>query len=203
MKKSVLFTAIGALALLPASLHAAPEIGQPAPEFTLTDTNGNEHSLSDFEGKIVVLEWTNHGCPFVVKHYKEGHMQALQEKYGEKDVVWLKVCSSAPGTQGHMSPEDANKKIEELNVKAAAYLLDEDGTVGKLYDAKVTPEMYVINKDGILVYKGAIDSVRSTDSADIEDATNYVVEALTAVKEGNEVETTETQAYGCTVKYAN
>ncbi len=182
---------------------AGPEVGKPAPNFILIDSNGETHRLSDYKGKRVVLEWLNHGCPFVVKHYGSGNMQALQRTYTEQDVIWFSICSSAPGTQGHMSPEEANQTIKEKNVAATAVLIDEDGTVGRLYDARRTPEMYVIDEDGILVYRGAIDSNSSADPATIPDATNYVAEALNAIAAGNPVPTPVTRPYGCTVKYKN
>jgi peroxiredoxin len=180
---------------------AAPQIGQPAPEFTLTDSNGQSHNLSDFKGKFVVLEWLNHGCPFVQKHYDGGNMQGLQKEYTGKDVVWLSIVSSAPGKQGHMSPEETNKAKEEKGSAATAILIDEDGTVGKLYDAKVTPELYVINPEGTLVYMGAIDDKKSVDAADVAGARNYVKQALDEAMAGNPVSTPQTEAYGCGVKY--
>jgi peroxiredoxin len=195
------FTAVFALSSL--GLHASPPIGEPAPDFTLTDTSGQSHSLSDFSGKVVVLEWINHGCPFVVKHYASGNMQKLQAAATDKEVVWLSICSSAPGTQGHMSAEDAAKKSEELGSKATAYLLDEDGTVGKLYGAKTTPEMFIINAEGVLVYKGAIDDKPTANQADIEGAKNFVAVALEEVKAGQPVTVSETKPYGCSVKYKN
>ena len=180
---------------------AAPQVGQPAPEFTLTDSNGQSHKLSDFKGKFVVLEWLNHGCPFVVKHYESGNMQNLQKEYTGKDVVWLSIVSSAPGKQGHMSPEETNKAKAEKGSAATAVLLDEDGTVGKLYDAKVTPELYVINPAGVLVYSGAIDDKKSTDPADVAGAKNYVKQALDEAMAGKPVSEPSTTAYGCSVKY--
>jgi hypothetical protein len=180
---------------------AAPQIGQPAPEFTLTDSNGQSHNLSDFKGKFVVLEWLNHGCPFVQKHYDGGNMQGLQKEYTGKDVVWLSIVSSAPGKQGHMSPEETNKAKEEKGSAATAILIDEDGTVGKLYDAKVTPELYVINPEGTLVYMGAIDDKKSVDAADVAGAKNYVKQALDEALAGNPVSEPATEAYGCSVKY--
>jgi peroxiredoxin len=180
---------------------AAPQIGQPAPEFTLTDSNGQSHNLSDFKGKFVVLEWLNHGCPFVQKHYDGGNMQGLQKEYTGKDVVWLSIASSAPGKQGHMSPEETNKAKEEKGSAATAILIDEDGTVGKLYDAKVTPELYVINPEGTLVYMGAIDDKKSVDAADVAGAKNYVKQALDEALAGNPVSEPATEAYGCSVKY--
>ncbi|MFM8718800.1 MAG: thioredoxin family protein, partial [Chthoniobacterales bacterium] len=182
---------------------AAPQVGQPAPEFTLTDSNGKSHKLSDFKGKLVVLEWLNHGCPFVVKHYGSGNMQKLQKEYTGKDVVWLSIVSSAPGKQGHMSAEDTNKTKEEKGSAATAILLDEDGTVGKLYDAQVTPELFVVDREGTLIYTGAIDSVKSTDAADVDGAKNYVKQALDEALEGKPVSEATTTAYGCGIKYAD
>lgn len=180
---------------------AAPQVGQPAPGFTLTDSNGKSHNLSDFKGKFVVLEWLNHGCPFVVKHYQSGNMQNLQKEYTGKDVVWLSIVSSAPGKQGHMSPEETNKAKAEKGSAATAVLLDEDGTVGKLYDAKVTPELYVINPEGVLVYAGAIDDKKSTDPADAAGAKNYVKQALDEAMAGKPVSEPTITAYGCGIKY--
>jgi len=201
MKSITTFAAVFAATIITAL--AAPQVGQPAPEFTLTDSNGKSHKLSDFKGKFVVLEWLNHGCPFVVKHYGSGNMQKLQKEYTGKDVVWLSIVSSAPGKQGHMSAEETNKAKEEKGSAATAVLLDEDGTVGKLYNAKVTPELYIVDREGTLIYAGAIDSVKSTDAADIEGATNYVKKALDEALEGKPVSEATTTAYGCSVKYAD
>jgi peroxiredoxin len=180
---------------------AAPQVGQPAPEFTLTDSNGQSHNLSDFKGNFVVLEWLNHGCPFVVKHYESGNMQNLQKEYTGKDVVWLSIVSSAPGKQGHMSPGETNEAKQDKGSAATAVLLDEDGTVGRLYNAKVTPELFVINPDGVLVYAGAIDDKKSTDPADVAGAKNYVKQALDEAMAGQSVSEPTTVAYGCSVKY--
>jgi len=182
---------------------AAPQTGQPAPEFTLTDSNGKSHKLSDFKGKFVVLEWLNHGCPFVIKHYGSGNMQKLQKEFTGKDVVWLSIASSAPGKQGHMSPEETNKVKEEKGSAATAVLLDEDGTVGRLYDAKVTPALYVISPEGTLIYMGAIDDKKSVDQADIAGAKNYVKQALDEAMASKAVSESTTAAYGCGIKYAN
>jgi peroxiredoxin len=189
------------LAILASLTTAGSLFADEAPAFTLTDTNGTEHSLSDFAGKTVVLEWFNAGCPFVKKHYSQGNMQALQSEYTDKGVVWLNIVSSAPGKQGHGSAADHNAKIAEWKIASTAMLVDEDGTVGKAYDAKVTPHMFVINSEGEIVYNGAIDSKRSTIPADIADATNYVKAALDAILAGESVEIANTQPYGCTVKY--
>ena len=191
------------LATIIGTVFAAPQTGQPAPEFTLTDSNGKSHKLSDFKGKFVVLEWLNHGCPFVVKHYSSGNMQKLQKEFTGKDVVWLSIASSAPGKQGHMSPEETNKVKEEKGSAATAVLLDEDGTVGRLYDAKVTPALYVINPEGTLIYMGAIDDKKSTDAADIAGAKNYVKQALDEAMANKAVSEPTTAAYGCGIKYAN
>ena len=183
------------------SVNAAVTVNEPAPDFSLTDTHGNTHNLSDFKGRFVVLEWINHGCPFVVKHYKEGHMQALQREYAEKDVVWLAICSSATGEQGHMSNDDWNATNEKNGTAVAAVLIDEDGTVGRKYGARTTPHMYVINPEGVLIYQGAIDSKRSTDPADIAHSENYVRSALDQAMAGEPVATSQTQPYGCSIKY--
>ena len=197
MKKMIKTLMMAAMALGFAAAHA-----DAAPEFTLKDAHGNEHSLSDFEGKIVVLEWVNHGCPFVVKFYRGGHMQALQKEMVDQGVVWLSICSSAPNQQGWMTPEDQAKTITEKGIKATAVLLDESGTVGRAYGARTTPHMFVIDAEGQIRYNGAIDSIRSTNAADIERADNYVRAAVASVKAGEEVATPRTQPYGCSVKYA-
>lgn len=201
MKKTI--AVIFSLALFAAGAIAAPQPGQPAPNFSLQDSTGQTRSLADFKGKFVVLEWLNHGCPFVKKHYSSGNMQSLQKEYTGKGVTWLSVVSSAPGKQGHMTPEETNKTKEEKNSAATAILIDEDGTVGKLYGAKVTPEMFVINPEGVLVYAGAIDDKKSTDPADVEGAKNYVKQALDEAMAGKPVSEPGAPAYGCSVKYAD
>ena len=183
--------------------HAVATVGKKAPDFTLTDSNGKEHSLSDFEGKYVVLEWINFDCPFVKKHYDSKNMQSLQEMAAEKDMVWLSICSSAPGKQGYFSGKDLNKRIEMEGSKATAYLLDEDGHVGRTYEAKTTPHMYLINPEGVLVYAGAIDDRPSTKVTDVEGANNYVIAALTASMAGEKPATDWTKSYGCAVKYGS
>jgi peroxiredoxin len=200
-KLLALFASALALALVP-SIQAAPEIGKPAPEFTLVDSNGTSHNLSDFKGKVVVLEWLNHGCPFVVKHYASNNMQTLQKDYTAKGVVWLSIVSSAEGEQGYMTPEETNKAKEEKGSAATAILLDTDGKVGRLYNAKTTPEMFVINAEGILVYAGAIDSIKSANKDDVAKAENYVKAALDSVLAGEPVATAQTTPYGCSIKYA-
>ncbi len=187
--------------LLTSQLQAAAETGAKAPDFTLTSAQGNTHSLSDFKGKFVVLEWVNHQCPFVVKHYSTGNMQALQKKYTGKDVVWLSICSSAEGKQGYMSPEAILEATGKAGAASTAYLIDADGTVGKAYGAKRTPEMFIIDPEGTLIYHGAIDSDSSTDPAKVEGAENYVAAALDAAMKGHPVAKPVTRPYGCSVKY--
>lgn len=196
MKKALLLLLAAA-----ALAHAEVEIGKPAPDFTLPDCAGKNVSLSDFKGKVVVLEWVNHGCPFVVKHYGSGNMQKLQADAAAKGVVWLSICSSAPGKQGHMSGADAAKNCAKVNSAATAYLLDESGKTGRAYGAKVTPELYVIDAGGTLVYHGAIDDKKSTNPGDIAGAKNHVAAALEEVLAGKPVTTPKTEAYGCSVKY--
>lgn len=181
---------------------AAATVGEKAPDFTLTDATGKTHTLSEFAGKYVVLEWVNFGCPFVKKHYGSGNMQKLQETYAKKGVVWLSICSSAPGHQGFMEGEALTSAIKDHNSKATAYLLDPDGHVGHMYQAKTTPNMYVINPKGVLVYAGAIDDKPSVDPDDIPESTNYVVAALDLAMANKEIKTAATQPYGCSVKYA-
>ncbi len=180
---------------------ATPQIGQPAPEFKAVDSHGKTHNLSDFKGSIVVLEWTNHDCPFVQKHYSSGNMQALQKEATANQVVWLSVISSAPGKQGHVSATEANELTTARNAAPTAVLLDPEGTVGKLYGARTTPHMYVIDKEGILVYMGGIDDIPSADPSDIPKSTNYVRAALKAMNEGKPIEVASSRPYGCSVKY--
>jgi peroxiredoxin len=181
---------------------AAPTVGQPAPTFSATSSSGGRVALADQLGKIVVLEWTNHDCPYVRKHYETGNMQALQKEAAGKGVVWLTVISSAPGEQGYVTAGQANELTAKREAAPTAVLLDPQGTVGKLYRATNTPHMYVIDTKGILVYAGAIDDRPTTRRADVQGAQNYVRTALEAVMAGQPVKTPQTRAYGCTVKYA-
>lgn len=178
-----------------------PEIGAPAPAFTLPDTDGNQHALSDYAGKWVVLEWLNYGCPFVQKHYRSGNMQNLQTQYRDQGAVWFSVVSSAPGKQGYYEPDEMNAMNEEHNNSASAVLLDPEGTVGMAYGAKTTPQMYVINPEGVLLYNGAIDDNPSSRVSDVEGAHNYLVQALNEAMAGEAVSQPTTQPYGCSVKY--
>jgi len=190
------------LALAAASAHAT-KVGDPAPSFSLVDTNGKQHALDDFKGKVVVLEWFNHDCPFVKKHYDSGNMPALQSRYTAKDVVWLSINSSAPGKQGNYAPDKASELSKEKKSAATYVLLDQDGTVGRLYGAKTTPHMFLIDDKGTLVYAGAIDDKPSTDKADVEGAKSYVRAAFDEAKAGKPVTTATTAPYGCSVKYGN
>lgn len=189
------------LSLLTSSLLASVPSGSPAPDFSLSDTQGQVHRLSDFKGKYVVLEWTNHQCPFVVKHYRNGDMQAVQQELTEQGVVWLQIVSSAEGKQGYVSPAQGEALRSEKQMHSTAMLRDVDGAVGRQYDARTTPHMYLIDPAGTLVYQGAIDSIRSTQSGDIAEATNYIINALHQAQAGEPVDPATTTAYGCGVKY--
>lgn len=183
---------------------AAPVIGEPAPQFVAVDTQGNTHRLTDFAGQTVVLEWTNHDCPFVRKHYSSGNMQEQQRMAREShDVVWLTIISSSPGTQGHVSPAKADELTVSRNASPTAVLLDEEGIIGRAYDARVTPHMYIIDASQTLVYMGGIDSNPSARPADIPEATQYVVEALKAMAADQPIAESVTRPYGCSIKYAD
>jgi peroxiredoxin len=209
MKTTCLLIATGALFALNSPLLAEPaskekptaravigtKVEAKAPAFTLTDLSGTEHSLSDFKGKTVVLEWTNYGCPFVKKHYESGNLPELQEKYTDKGVVWLAIAS------GKTAEGFEEAAAEEMDSKATAVLLDPTGETGKAYDAKTTPHMIVITPEGQIAYDGAIDSKPTTEVSDIESAEDYTSAALDAVLAGEEVTTAKTKPYGCTVKY--
>uniref|UniRef100_A0A7V2ZHT6 Thioredoxin family protein n=1 Tax=Ignavibacterium album TaxID=591197 RepID=A0A7V2ZHT6_9BACT len=199
MKLKIIFSLVF---LLGVSIFAqSARLNESAPDFRLKDSNGKEHSLSDFKGKVVVLEWINYDCPFVKKHYDSKNMQSLQEKYTAEGVIWLAICSSAPGKQGNFSPDEINKRSKNHNAKFTAYLIDEDGKVGKMYGAKTTPHMYIIDKDGKLVYAGGIDDKASTDVNDIKTAKNYISTALDEILEGKKVSVQSSTPYGCSVKY--
>ena len=194
--------AAGIVLGLAAPASAGPSVGEPAPAFSLTDQNGKTRSLSEFQGKFVVLEWFNNECPFVRKHYDSGNMQGLQASYTGKGAVWLTISSSAPDKQGHIASADAARGIiAGREAHQTALLLDADGTVGQVYGAKTTPHMFVINPKGLLIYKGAIDDQPSPDPADIPGAVNYVQQALDEAMAGHPVTVAETSSYGCSVKY--
>lgn len=193
--------ALAAGALYSGAARADAVVGQPAPAFTLTDSNGRTHSLADFAGKTVVLEWTNHECPFVKKHYNGQNMQAQQGEATDAGVVWLVINSSNTGKQGHVTPEQANRIQADWKAKQTAYLFDTPGNVGRAYGAKTTPHMYVIDGQGILRYNGAIDSNPSSDPKDIPGATQYVRQALGELQAGKAVSTPVSRPYGCSIKY--
>jgi peroxiredoxin len=199
---TVALAALLALALLlPLTARAAPQVGQAAPEFPGTDTAGTAHRLADFKGKTVVLEWTNHDCPFVVKHYESDNMQGLQREAAGEGIVWLSVISSAPGKQGYVTPDQADALTRGRSAEPTAVLLDPEGRIGRAYDARTTPHMYVIDGEGILRYMGGIDDRPSTSQRDIAGAKNYVRAALADLSAGREVAEAVTRPYGCSVKY--
>ena len=177
------------------------KLNEPAPNFKLMDSNGKEHSLSDFKDKIVVLEWINYECPFVKKHYNSRNMQTLQEKYTKAGIVWLTICSSAESKQGNFSNDEINSRSKKHSEKFTAYLVDADGKVGKMYGAKTTPHMYIIDKTGKLVYAGGIDDKASTEFADIISASNFGSSALDELLAGKNVSLQSSKPYGCSVKY--
>jgi peroxiredoxin len=182
---------------------AEVQVGAAAPDFTLPDTKGKTLSLADYKGKYVVLEWYNPDCPFVKKHYNSKNMQQLQKEATAKGVVWLAINSSAPGEQGNYPAEKFNQIAAQQSAAWTALLMDPDGKVGKLYGAKTTPHMYVIDPQGNLVYNGAVDNKRSTNVADVKTSTNYVKVALEEAMAGKPINPATTQPYGCSVKYAS
>ncbi|HEX8253777.1 MAG TPA: thioredoxin family protein [Thermoanaerobaculia bacterium] len=215
MKRKLIMTSLLTLALLlptgcelfngekyvrPAS-YVAPAVGKPAPEFKAVDTYGKTHALSQYRGKWVVLEWLNHGCPYVKKHYNNNVMQALQKKYAAKGVVWLSIVSSARFRQGHYSNDKANELTKEKGAAPHAVLIDASGTVGRTYDARTTPHMFVIDPQGTLLYMGAIDDKPNTRATDFKSARPHVDIALQEAMAGKPVSVPTSQPYGCSVKY--
>lgn len=198
--KSAGLAGVVALAMSGAA-HAVPKVGEPAPDFTAPGANGKPVKLSDLKGKYVVLEWTNEGCPFVQKHYKSGNMQGLQKEFTGKDVAWITVFSSKVGAQGHVDADGAKKFQADYKTASTAMVLDDAGTIGKLYDAKTTPNMFVVDPAGKLIYSGAIDDTPSADAADIPKSKNLVQLALNESMAGKPVSTPVTKPYGCSVKY--
>jgi len=190
------------VAVLALSISAlAVRVGDAAPDFTGTDSHGQTHHLAEYHGKFVVLEWTNNGCPFTRKHYDSGNMQALQKEWTAKGVIWLTVLSSAPGAQGYMTAAQENDYLAKKHADPTAALLDPTGSIGHLYEAKTTPDMYVIDPSGKLIYSGAIDDHPTTDPSDIPHSKNYVSEALTDAMAGHTIAVAYTRPYGCSVKY--
>src|ERR1700733_2423640 len=178
------------------------QIGSPAPDFHGTDSNGKTQSLDQYHGKFVVLEWHNHDCPYTVKHYESGNMQSLQKQWTAKGVVWFTIISSAPGTQGYVDAAAENAYMAKMGAKPTAAILDPSGAIGKLYGAKTTPNMFIIDPNGKLIYAGAIDDHATTEVSDIASSKNYVSAALTEAMAGQPVQTAYTRPYGCSVKYA-
>ncbi len=195
-----MFAAMVSAISISVSVHAA-EVGKPAPAFSAKDVKGADVSLDGLKGKVVVLEWVNHGCPFVVKHYGSNNMQKLQETYTGKGVVWITINSGSKASGSYTDDATFLKLATTKGSKATHLVSDDSGTIGKAYSAKTTPHMFVINKEGVLVYNGAIDSKKTTNAADIEGAENYVAKALDEVLGGKEVTTPKTEPYGCGVKY--
>jgi len=187
--------------LISMNMAHATLIGKAAPSFNLMNEVSQKISLSQFKGKVVILEWLNHGCPFIKKHYNSGNMQSVQKKVIDKDTVWLSIISSAEGKQGYRSPKEALADKENYKSLSAHILLDTDGKVGQLYEAKTTPHMFIINKAGKVVYEGAIDSIATADPSDISKAENYVLTAMKSLKSGKSIATKKTRPYGCSVKY--
>ena len=197
-------------ALLSSNVMAAeivlqnPKINEQAPAFSGIDSYGNTINLSDFIGQPVILEWTNHECPYVAKHYDQNNMQAVQEQAKKEGFIWLSIISSTPGDQGHVKPSKANELTELRSAYPSHVLLDESGDIGMKYGAKTTPHMYMIDSNGVLRYKGAIDDVgkgMQFFSASLKDAINYVAIQLNDVKDNRQLEISSTVAYGCSVKY--
>jgi peroxiredoxin len=203
MNSRRLSLATAAILLASALAMFAARVGETAPDFTATDSNGKIHHLADYRGKYVVLEWHNNGCPYTRKHYESGNMENLQREWTARGVVWFTVISSAPGQQGYVTADQENQYVQQMNAAPTAALLDPSGDLGHLYGAKTTPDMFIINPEGILIYEGAIDNRPTPDASDIPGATNYVSQALTEAMAGRPVSVPVSQPYGCSVKYAH
>src|SRR4051812_4070857 len=201
MKTKLLVSLLSCVASTALFAADSPAVGTTAPDFSATDSKGKAHSVSQYKGKYVVLEWFNPECPFVKKHYGSGNMQKLQQEYTSKGVVWLTIDSSAEGLEGYLAPEQAEKIRSSWTTHQSALLLDSDGKVGQLYGAKNTPDMVIINPEGKIVYEGAIDSKATPNPADIPNSTNYVKVALDETMSGKPVSTPTSRPYGCSVKY--
>jgi hypothetical protein len=189
-----------ALSYLPVGAGAA-SVGGAAPDFNLRDIDGKSHQLSSYQGKTVVLEWVNPECPFVVKHYRSGNMPSLQREATDDGIVWLSINSGRPGAQGDFAEHEVRQWMKQTGAKPTSYLRDQNGEVGRLYRAKTTPHMFVINPEGTLIYDGAIDSIASSREGDITRADNYVKLAIAALKSGTAPEKPQSRPYGCSVKY--
>lgn len=202
MRKQVLAWA-AVIATLACLSGWAARVGERAPDFTATDSNGQVHKLSQYAGKFVVLEWHNRGCPYTQKHYESGNMQRLQREWTQRGVVWFTVISSARRKQGYVTADEENAYLKQINAAPTAVLLDPTGAVGHLYDAKTTPQMFVISPEGVLLYDGAIDDRPTTDPGDIQGAKNYLSLALEEAMAGKRVSIPTSRPYGCSVKYPN
>lgn len=200
---SFVMTFIAGLAMAITIALAEPRVGERAPDFVGVDSNGKTHKLSDLKGKTVILEWTNHDCPFVQKHYSTGNMQKLQKETTKGGVVWLSVISSAPGLQGHVEPAKANMLTADRDAAPSAVILDPKGEIGQAYNARTTPHMFLIDAHGTLIYKGAIDDKPSANNADVPIARNYLRDALGAHAAGKPADPDSTRPYGCSVKYGS
>jgi peroxiredoxin len=203
MKTMIAISMVVGFTLIAFSQAWAARVGEAAPDFTATDSNGVVHRLSEYQGKYVVLEWTNRGCPYTQKQYSSGNMQRLQREWTGRGVIWLTVASSAPDKQGYVTAADENAYLKQANAAPTAVLLDSTGTLGHLYDAKTTPHMFIISPKGILIYNGAIDDRPTTDPADVNGAKNYVSLALDEAMSGKAVSISTTRPYGCSIKYAD
>ena len=205
LRRSLITATPGLLALglplLASPAHASASVGQKAPDFALEDTNGKPVKLSDFAGKLVVLEWTNPGCPFVRKHYGAANMQALQKEATAKGAVWLAINSTETGSGDYLSPPQLARWMAEQKASPSATLMDPEGSVGKAYGARTTPHMYIVSAQGRLLYAGGIDSIPSARVEDIPQATNYVRVGLNEALAGKALSTSSSRPYGCSVKY--
>src|SRR3989440_3103604 len=201
MKTKLLLVGFFSLLTSPLLTAEVPAVGSAAPDFSAPDANGKTQSLSEYKGKYVVLEWFNPECPFVKKHYGSDNMQKLQQEYTGKGVVWLTIDSNAPGTEGNITSEQAQKIMNSWKTKQTALLLDPESNIAKLYGAKNTPNMVVISPEGKIVYEGAIDSKASPNPADIPSSTNYVKAALDEALGGKAVSNAQTKPYGCHITY--
>ncbi len=199
--RSRFILAVSSAALLTVVSAAQVKVGDPAPAFTAADSHGQTQRLEQYRGKYVVLEWHNQGCPFTKKHYSSGNMQGLQKEWTAKGVVWFTVISSAPGADGYVTPDEENAYVSQVHAAPSAVLLDPDGKLGHMYNAKTTPHMFVIDPQGKVIYEGAIDNRPTPDPDDVKGAENYVSDALLASMAGKTVNPAYTRPYGCSVKY--
>ena len=201
MLKPIFRVVLITLAVYAGNSSAALRVGQPAPDFEGVDTHGKVHRLADYRGKTLVLEWTNHDCPYVRKHYSAGNMQAQQQEAAAQGVVWLSIISSAPGKQGHVTPAQADELTRSRQAAPQAVILDPDGKIGRAYSAKTTPHMYIIDPSGTLVYMGGIDNNASANADDIPAARQHLRVALQELAAGKPISESVTRPYGCSVKY--